>query len=231
MQVLFFSKLRDGTSASRLDVYRQDGDADFDVIAKYLWNVGLCEALYPAIQTLEVALRNTIHQAAVGRFHRDDWFDPPDSPLHAEERAAVTAAKAELGKQGKPLEGNRIVAELTFGFWVSLLNSRYERILWPRMLTPAFPSMPRHIRTRPTLSKRLNEIRRLRNRMFHHERISHWPNLPQCHADILEAVGWINAEWERVLTVADHFQEAYSVGLMAIRSKLNQTLGYSDYAI
>jgi hypothetical protein len=231
MQAPYFQNLRAGISAPRLDVYREAGDSDFDVISKYLWNVSLCEALYPALQTLEVALRNTIHQAAIGRFHREDWFDGPASPLHPEEKAALSLARAELGKQGKPTDTNRIVAELTFGFWVSLLNTRYEQKLWPRMLTPAFPGMPRRIRTRATLSKRLNEIRRLRNRAFHHERIAHWPNLRQCHRDIVETVGWINAQWSQVLAAADRFQETHRAGLAMIRGKLHETLGHADYVI
>ncbi|CAA9324623.1 MAG: hypothetical protein AVDCRST_MAG68-2010 [uncultured Gemmatimonadetes bacterium] len=34
-----------------------------DVIVRYLWNVALCEALYPSLQSLEVALRNTLFNA------------------------------------------------------------------------------------------------------------------------------------------------------------------------
>jgi hypothetical protein len=231
MQRPFFQKIRDGVSAARLDVYREAGDSDFDVTARYLWNISLCEALYPSLQTLEVALRNTIHQAAIGRYHRDDWFDHAGSPLYVEERAAVATARAELGSQGKPAEPNRLVAELTFGFWVSLLNSRYEQVFWRKMLLPAFPCMPRHMRTRQTLSKRFNEIRRLRNRAFHHERIGHWPNLRQCHLDILEAVGWINMQWGQVLHVIDRFRETHSNSLALVRYKLNHALGYGAYVI
>lgn len=36
----------------------------------------------------------------------------------------------------------KIVAELTLGFWVSLLNSEYERLLW-KDLRRAFPYMPK----------------------------------------------------------------------------------------
>ena len=83
--------------------------------------------------------------------------------------------------------------------------------------------MPRRIRTRNRLSKRLNEIRTLRNRVFHHQRIAHWPNLPKCHADLLESIVWINPEFLKVLTLADHFQNVHAAGLESIRGKLGES--------
>ncbi|HKI31944.1 MAG TPA: hypothetical protein VKA46_08745 [Gemmataceae bacterium] len=210
MQGPLFQKIRACVSSPRLDIYRQPGDSDFDVIVRYLWNVQLCEALYPSLQALEVAFRNSLHAAATGRFHSEFWFDPPPNRLARSEQADVTTAKADLGKQGKPLEVGRIIAELTFGFWTSLLNTRYERVFWPWMLLPTFPGMPRHIRTRHTVSKRFNEIRALRNRVFHHERIAHWPNLAQRHADLVEAIGWISPEGKRLLPAIDRFAEVYA---------------------
>src|ERR1035438_6632267 len=111
-----FQKLRAGISASRLDVYRTPIDSDFEVIAKYLWNMVLCEALYPGLHTLEIALRNTVRQAAIGRYHNEHWFEPPTSPLDPRGQASVATAKSELTKVGKALEPDRIVSELTFGF-------------------------------------------------------------------------------------------------------------------
>src|ERR1019366_4080134 len=121
-------------------------------------------------------------------------------------------------------EPERIVSQLTFGFWVSLLNGRYEQVLWPRMLLPAFPNMPRTIRTRKTLSTRFHEIRALRNRVFHHERISHWPNLARCHDDILETLDWINPGLREVLASIDRFQHTYKSGLETVRDRLGEVV-------
>ena len=136
-----------------------------------------------------------------------------------------------MQKKNRPLEAPRIVAELTFGFWTSLLNSYYEQKLWPWMLLTAFPCMPRHIRTRHTLSRRLNEIRELRNRVFHHERISNDVNLPQRHAAIVEAVGWISTECSQLLQCADRFQEVHGVGISCVRAKLGLLYYPDDYVI
>ena len=62
------------------------------------------------------------------------------------------------------------MAELTLGFWVSLLNTEYERTLW-QALRRAFPYMPRRERQRRNVSAPLNTFRRFRNRIFHNESI------------------------------------------------------------
>lgn len=35
-----------------------------ELVARYLWNMALCEALYPSLHAIELALRNTISSAA-----------------------------------------------------------------------------------------------------------------------------------------------------------------------
>jgi hypothetical protein len=218
MQPLSFAKLSAGTSSVRLEVYRSAGDTDFTVFCNYLWNAYLCEALYPALQTLEVVLRNSIHEAASTEYKTPNWFDG-SWPLHQSEADKIAYARSELTKQQKAHDPGRIIAELTFGFWSSLFDSRYDRV-WPRIILPAFPSMPRTIRHRRTLSKRLNSIRRLRNRVFHHERITHFPDLSVQHAEIIEAIGWISTEWWRAIRAVDRFPDIHSGGVRVVREKL-----------
>lgn len=75
----FYTDILRALSHERLDGYRQHAPADKDIslLARYLWNVQLCEALYPAIQCLEVTLRNSIHGAATTTFGQADWYDTP----------------------------------------------------------------------------------------------------------------------------------------------------------
>jgi len=46
-----------------------------DIIGAYHWNLLICETLYPFIHSVEIALRNSIHQAATRRFETEFWFD------------------------------------------------------------------------------------------------------------------------------------------------------------
>ena len=77
MQERFFSLLLEAISENRLAPYRQgnENSADLTCYARYLWNTALSESLYPALQGLEVTLRNSLHSAISAAIGSDDWFD------------------------------------------------------------------------------------------------------------------------------------------------------------
>ena len=110
-------------------------------------------------------------------------------------------------------------AELNFGFLTSLLDRRYEQVLWPAIIREAFPYMPRRYRTRINLLRRFNEVRRLRNRVFHHEPIWYWP-LPDKHQRLLEAIHWIEPTMGELIAAVDRFPHVYTKGTAAIETKL-----------
>ncbi len=221
----YLTDLRRGISDARLNAYRRPDDVgSLDVIARYLWNIALSEALYPTLQALEVTLRNDLHTAISARFDDALWFDRKPPILDVIEVDKVAVAKRELYLEHKPLEAGRLVAALSFGFWTSLFDRRYERIFWPSLLRPAFPSMPRRIRTRQELSRRLNQIRRLRNRVFHHESILNWrnPDLLLQHTRILEIITWMNPAMGETIALMDRFTVIYADGVPYFRTKVEQ---------
>lgn len=223
MQGHIVTDLTLGLSAERLAGYRGRPVAtvsDREAFARYLWNMALAESLYPSLQALEVALRNTLHAALTQHFGCEDWYDVPGMLQHRNEQEALVRAKASLAEIGRPLEPSRVVAELSFGFWTSLLNQRYEQRLWPSLLKPAFPFLPKGQRTRKTLSTRLDKVRRLRNRVFHHEPIWHWRDLGQKHSDIHEAIGWIRPMVRDLVRTVDRFPAVHAGGAQAYEAHL-----------
>lgn len=87
-----------------------------------------------------------------------------------------------------------IIAELTFGFWTSLFDVKFEKSLW-KSLRLSFPNCPKEIRKRKTMSSKLNGIRKLRNRIFHYEAISwNYDVLKTYRQDILETLNWLDNE-------------------------------------
>lgn len=214
MQANFSDQLRRAISHERLDAYRQRGSSneDAELFAHYAWNMALSESLYTPLQCLEVSLRNGIHDAATAYFKTDAWFDI-HGVLFPQELDKVREAKNTLLKGRKPIDAGRIVSELTFGFWTSLFDVRYEKILWPWLLKPVVPTMPRQIRIRKNLSKRFNHIRTLRNRIFHHEPIWHWHDLQNQHADLLEAIGWVNPAMKSFVASFDRFDTVFDNGI------------------
>lgn len=117
----------------------------------------------------------------------------------------------------------RIISELSFGFWTSLFDKKYDSTFWKRrdLIRAALPNMPNHMRTRHILAKRFNEIRRLRNRVFHHEPIWNISNLTQQHENIVKALNWLNSD-VRVTNqmICDHFSVIYRQGSKPYREKL-----------
>jgi len=47
----------------RLASYGGDGADAPTQLARYLWNMALCESLYSPLQLAEIALRNHLHEA------------------------------------------------------------------------------------------------------------------------------------------------------------------------
>ena len=216
----FFEGMKWGVSEARLESYRLPGDKDVDVLARYLWNIALSEALTPSLQNLEIGLRNALHNTLSDAYNTEFWFDVTPGCLHADEQQKVESAKQSLRNDSKVIEPGRVVAELTFGFWTSLLDARYEynpqtspaHWLWPRLLRSAFPDMPNSERKRNNLSRRLNPIRKIRNRVFHYEPIWRWGNLLEQYADILETVRWISPELYEMTMLLDRFSDVFLAG-------------------
>ncbi|MGB9181940.1 MAG: hypothetical protein WCB68_22105 [Pyrinomonadaceae bacterium] len=190
-----------------MEAYRREGDDDLETLTRYVWNICLCEALYPVFQILEVGLRNSIHNAATASFGDPKWYKTPGLLAPSAENM-LAEAESELTGQQKPSDPGRVIAELNFGFWTNLLNKRYETYLWPRLLKTTFPYMPAPIRTRRNIFNRFDPIRKLRNRIFHHEPILN-RNLEKAHGDILDAMGWINPVMQQIVQSVDRFPQIY----------------------
>jgi hypothetical protein len=85
------------------------------------------------------------------------------------------------------MRAGHVVAELSFGFWTGLLANRYHARLWEPALRRSFPLLPPGV-TRRSLHRRVESVRRLRNRVAHHEPVF-GRDLAGDHRDILELLG------------------------------------------
>lgn len=196
-------------SRQRLETYRCLAvETDQRVLDRYLWNVAISEALYMALHFLEIALRNHVHDVIALGSNDADWL-VHGRFLDPREKTLVAKAVNNLNHQHKDLSAGNAIAELNFGFWTSLFDVRYERILWQKWIKEVFPSMPRRLRTRHIILGRLNKIRKLRNRVFHYEPIWHLNNLYQQHDEILQTINWISPELEKLVHSKNRFPEVF----------------------
>jgi hypothetical protein len=157
-----------------------------EAITLYEHNTKLSEYLYGVLQGFEVALRNSMHQVLVNGIRKPDWYD--HFKLDRLEADMVRDASMKAQRFGKKNSPGQIVSELTLGFWVRLLAPQYEKTLWVPHLHKAFP----HYRKpdRIIIFARIDEIRRVRNRVAHHEPIFKKDAIRE-YTKIIEAIGWI----------------------------------------
>ena len=206
----FFPKLTRGISAPRFASYAAKGGGEISALERYLWNTALCEALYPTFQILEVSFRNTVH-AEIAAFAGNEWLKTGAPFLAAQERESIAAAQESLTARGRTITEPYLVAELSFGFWTSLLDVRYDKI-WHKIIKGVFPDMPRAIRTRSEISPRMNIVRKLRNAAVHHHSIWHWADLAAQHRDAHVLIGWICGASARIASAMDRFPTIHSAG-------------------
>jgi len=133
----------------------------------YEYNVTLSEIMYGLLHGLEISVRNAMHHALTASYGTAAWYDL--APLSAYWRDQVNNAKGKVQTTTASVPPGKVVAEMTFGFWVDLTGKSYNNALWlGRKLNTAFPhSAP----ARNDIHTRLKTVQLLRNRISHHERI------------------------------------------------------------
>ena len=162
MQLSFLTNLRHSLSNELVGPYlRFDPRSQMEALPIYTWNIALCESLYPSLHNFEIGLRNRIHALATGHFGNENWFS---GRLRTQEEEMLSNARSRIDPAGlRSVSAEELVRDLSLGFWVNLFKGRYERILWPQLLSGVFPGATKRQRAREHLYQRLNRIRRLRN--------------------------------------------------------------------
>jgi len=204
MDKKFFERI---FSEKRLEKYFKRHPDTEKAMIHYQCNIELAESFYPCISTFEIVLRNSISRELSVLFGRKDWYTVFSStPGLMDLNKYISQANKQIAGRKEFSSSSKIIAELTLGFWVSLFNAEYERILW-KDLRRVFPNMPKIERQRKKVSPPLNRFRTFRNRVFHHEPIS-WnlENLKLIHAEMLTVMNWIDKDILLWIAPFDRFE-------------------------
>ena len=186
---------------------RATGQDTSKALELYEYNVQLSEVLYGLLHGLEVTVRNAEHYVLSASYGTPAWYDL--APLSPYWRDQLNNAKLKPGAAGKP---GKVVAELTFGFWVDLLKSGNHRSLWVnRKLNAGFPNTRF---TRDVIHLRLKSIQLLRNRISHHEPVLTAGNVVyngdtfvRLH-DLIECTEWICVDTAQWIKAAFRYADA-----------------------
>ncbi|WP_407311686.1 Abi family protein [Pseudomonas sp. nanlin1] len=153
-------------------------------IALYAWNAQVAAAFMYPLHFCEVLVRNAVAEVLTTTYGPQWPWDNgfflslpnPSSPSAFKPRNAVLAArkKAEdFAGVGTP-STDKAIAEMSFAFWQSMFTARYDHGLWTNHLKTVFPNSPRNVanhKIRAKIHQSLESIRKLRNRIAHHEPI------------------------------------------------------------
>jgi hypothetical protein len=128
----------------------------------YIWNARIGEAFHIPIQAVEVGLRNCIHHGLSAQYG-DGWWQNNDlmAILDADRHADLTTVFRRIRNRDLELQTGQVVAGLSFGFWVGMLDGKYN-------IRTAFPYLPAG-RARKSVFAEVGKIATLRNRISHHE--------------------------------------------------------------
>lgn len=178
-------------SQARIGTYMAHvGHDEFRALALYLWNAQVGEAFHLPIQSVEISFRNRINAVLVMHFGTEWWQESVFlATVEKYQIDSIAEVKRRIAKRGSSLVTGQIVAGLSFGFWVSMLDARYNPAVWSKHLRTGFPDLPTGT-TRNQLQVAARRVANFRNRIWHHEPIFR-DNISEEYAHCIDMLGWI----------------------------------------
>lgn len=217
----FFQNIKKTISQNRLSTYTHHFKTDKSILENYILNAKISESFYFPLQNLEVALRNAIYDNFKIKYPANDFFflhesDPRKRYLKRKEKHTrecwkmVCGAKHNLTRHNIFINDGKIIAELNFGFWTKILASNDNKYtnMWRHIFPLVFPNytIKHSIDTdRLQVGQIIDNIRELRNRVFHYEPIFNQTDLDKIHTNIRKVLGWINTDLQTMTKMFDRY--------------------------
>jgi hypothetical protein len=179
----FQQELIDTITPVRLKAY---GDDSYEILLeKYIYNLKVSESLYPALSLLEVTLRNKICYAIEALICKDWLINELNQQnlLFDKEYKKLIETADKIEKDGKKVTNDRLISELTFGFWIYLCTKSYKPKFWDKkgFIELVFPNytVSSNFRNISLIQKDLRDVLKLRNRISHQEIIINGNRTPE----------------------------------------------------
>ncbi len=170
----------------------------------YVLTIKQNQKLYPAFHILEIILRNKIHSVIAEIFKTKEWLleyyfhknliinksfldlrKESKEDIERQINSSYKEATKKMSEKNRPIIEGDLIAGLTFGFWTTLLGRPFSNVLGDKgLFIKVFSEFKfAKIGTKEfTLGEaevryKINEIRKERNRIFHHEKIHHFERI------------------------------------------------------
>jgi Abi-like protein len=180
-----FSIFEDALSVPRLGRYyntisklsMQDNDKEALALKLYDLNTEVAAAFYPILNNFEVMLRNNINRFLSKHFQSENWIIEQceddgyfSLPMFEESeykvREEIKMYYEKLVKDGH-YTNDKLVAKLSFGFWVHKFSTK-EFTATNQTMHKSFFNRPKDTKQKD-IFKDLHKILEFRNRIAHHE--------------------------------------------------------------
>lgn len=145
-------------------------------IKLHQFNFSLCMSMIPTLQIFEILLRNKINDNLKSYTANPMWWKSVNKVnLNKGAIKKIKNAEFTIRNTGRRVNPDRIISELSLGFWVSIFNGEYDnprdvsKNLWNLTLHKIFQNGVSV--SRSTIHSDLEEIRKLRNKVSHNDPI------------------------------------------------------------
>jgi hypothetical protein len=170
--------VRNSLSAARMTTYEAaagvTGDDDPAALELYAWNAQVSAALMAPLHICEVVVRNAVSDA-LEAVYGAAWPWSSNFELSLPAPALGYSPRKDLqNARGHQTSAGKVVPELKFVFWQKMFTSRHDVRVWNAHLMRVLPNLDPGkpvSQLRQGIYDSLEEIRRLRNRIAHHEPI------------------------------------------------------------
>jgi len=150
------------------------GDVGPAALTLYNWNAQVSGAFLAPLHICEVVIRNTVSEALTALYGARWPWSPtferslPSPPHDYNPRTDLQRVRTRQLTTGK------VIPELKFVFWQKMFTSRFDVRIWDVHLRSVMPGLDptKTVATlRDEIYNDLEQVRRLRNRIAHHEPI------------------------------------------------------------
>lgn len=172
--------IKNALSAARMGTYETISDGAGNHISPdlalelYAWNAQISAAFLAPLHICEVVIRNAVADALESQYgNRWPWSPSFEQSLPNPSSGYSPRGDLQSARQRATTTG-KVIPELKFVFWQKMFTSRYDIRLWNTYLTQVFPNLPQGqsiSQSRQMLYAELEALRKLRNRIAHHEPI------------------------------------------------------------
>ena len=214
-------------SAERLQCYRNWSDNNLQVtLDLYLLNLEVSSSFYVSLSNLEVTVRNAINSQMISAWG-EDWFNRVEITTNELQQKRLKEAFLHLHRNTIVGESknSQIVSNLSFGFWTTLFSPS-NHMLWGEHLHRIF-NCNQPIK-RKTISRSLNDLRILRNKIAHYETIIYM-DLLSLYQICRNLIGMISQAALVLTDSLSNFREIHPKIPIIVDNRVNPELNLSPY--